>query len=622
MTESSHLLDLETEIDLLAERLRRWVDSAPSWRPAQQCRKVIDRLLERIEQLRARLSAPLVVGVMGGTGVGKSSLVNALVGCEISPAGKTRPTTDRPQWIARPGVTPELLGIPPEAVNVVSLDHPLLAELILIDCPDPDTSEDRRANDQRTAAATTNEAVPSEAGFSGFSARDDALPIQSDSVQADNLARLRAILPYCDVLLLVSTQQKYRSAAVRREWAAAAPAAQWLFVQTHADRDTDIRDDWRRLLPPERPAEFFFVDSSAALEAAQLHRPLPGEFAALVEYLRRALGRKAQTRLRHSNLLGLVDHALQRCRGLLAARLPAVEQLKQQVLERQEAIERQMNAAIERAAMNDHRRWEQELLSRIAQRWGATPFAMVLRVYQSLGSLLFVLGAARARSAAQLAFWGGMTAWNKIKRRLQASSSLDEVAAAYIDEQQFRESAFVLRGFVNEAEMSDSPLQGEALARQAEQAVKAALGRMRRRVDESLDVLVRHNSGWFTRGLYEFAWLGVVGLVLFRLGKNFFYDSWWPDQPAPIEGLHAYLAGMFWVVAWSAILMLSFSGRLRRSIAKQLRTPLLPREAKGGDGPFRELLDECDRVEQFAAECNRLRGALNSPPPTIGANRV
>lgn len=591
MTESAHLLDLESEIDLLAERLRRWIDSAPSWGPAARCRKGIDHLLVRMEQLAARLSAPLVVGVMGGTGVGKSSLVNALVGAEVSRADKIRPTTDRPQLIARPGITPEALGIPAEAVHLVSFDHPLLDEMVLVDCPDPDTSENGAAGDDAPSAATD---------------------------QADNLSRLRAILPHCDVLLLVSTQEKYRSAAVRREWVAAAPAAQWLFVQTHADHSDDIRDDWRRSLltqlelPTDRPAEFFFVDSSAALEASRTHRPLPGEFAQLVEYLRRAFGRVAQTRLRHSNLLGLVDHTLQRCGESLDERLTVVKQLEQQVIERQQAIEQQLAAAIERAALDDRRRWEQELLSRIAQRWGATPFAMVIRTYQSLGSILLGFGAARARSVTQLAFWGGVAAWNKLKRSLQSSSSLDELAAAYIDEEQLRESAFVLRGFVGEAEMSVEPLQGDALARQTEQAVKAALGRMRRRVDESLDALVRRNSGWFTRGLYECAWLGVVGLVLFRLGKNFFYDSWWPEQPAPIEGIHAYLAGVFWVVAWSAILMLSFSGRLRRSIAKQLRGPLTSRESSGGDGPFRELLEQCRQAEQFVAECHRLRGTLKS----------
>ena len=65
---------------------------------------------------------------------------------------------------------------------------------------------------------------------------------------SSNLARLRAILPHCDVLLVTATQQKYRSARVADELAAAARGAHLVFVQTHADLDADIRDDWRRVL--------------------------------------------------------------------------------------------------------------------------------------------------------------------------------------------------------------------------------------------------------------------------------------------------------------------------------------------------------------------------------------
>src|SRR5271155_1122808 len=47
-----------------------------------------------------------------------------------------------------------------------------------------------------------------------------------------------------------TTQQKYRSARVAEELAAAAPGARLVFVQTHADQDADIRNDWRQTLDP------------------------------------------------------------------------------------------------------------------------------------------------------------------------------------------------------------------------------------------------------------------------------------------------------------------------------------------------------------------------------------
>ena len=74
--------------------------------------------------------------------------------------------------------------------------------------------------------------------------------------QDSNLARLRAILPKCDVLLVTATQQKYRSARVADELAASAPGAHLVFVETHADLDDDIRDDWRQCWKHNLPSPF------------------------------------------------------------------------------------------------------------------------------------------------------------------------------------------------------------------------------------------------------------------------------------------------------------------------------------------------------------------------------
>jgi len=58
-------------------------------------RTALDALLaaeRRVGELAARR---VVVGLLGGTGVGKSALLNALAGAEISTSGERRPTTDR-----------------------------------------------------------------------------------------------------------------------------------------------------------------------------------------------------------------------------------------------------------------------------------------------------------------------------------------------------------------------------------------------------------------------------------------------------------------------------------------------------------------------------------------------
>ena len=75
--------------------------------------QVDDYLLPRLRQM----DAPLLMVVGGSTGAGKSTLVNSLVGAELTPAGVLRPTTRGPvlacnpedvRWFADERVLPTL----------------------------------------------------------------------------------------------------------------------------------------------------------------------------------------------------------------------------------------------------------------------------------------------------------------------------------------------------------------------------------------------------------------------------------------------------------------------------------------------------------------------------------
>ena len=230
-------LGLLAEVDALAAELSAWAERSPAWPPARHCQALGRRLLARVDTLRVRLDAPLVVATLGGTGTGKSTLVNALVGAEVSSAGRERPTTRQPTLVCRPGLRLAMLGIDPDSVTVIERDAPVLRDLVLLDCPDPDTTED-------------------------------------EALRGTNLAKLRELLPHCDVLLVATTQQKYRSARVAEELAGAAAGARLVFVQTHADVDADVREDWQRALAGDySTGEMFFVDSlSAIAEARQGHQ--------------------------------------------------------------------------------------------------------------------------------------------------------------------------------------------------------------------------------------------------------------------------------------------------------------------------------------------------------------
>ena len=172
-------LGLLAEIDSLVAELAAWGDRAPAWPAARQCQALVRRLLARVDTMRVRLDAPLVVATLGGTGTGKSALVNALVGADVTPSGRERPTTRQPALVCRPGLEPSMLGIDPAAVQVVHRDASVLRDLVLLGLSDPDTTE-------------------------------------GEASHSTNLGKLRELLPHCDVLLVTTTQQKYRSAASGR----------------------------------------------------------------------------------------------------------------------------------------------------------------------------------------------------------------------------------------------------------------------------------------------------------------------------------------------------------------------------------------------------------------------
>lgn len=93
-----------------------------------------------------------VAALVGGTGVGKSSLLNAIAGESVSPASVLRPTTERPKaWVAseaRDEVGPLMNWLEIEEVHVHTNDD--LGNVAIVDLPDFDSiaTEHREIVDQ------------------------------------------------------------------------------------------------------------------------------------------------------------------------------------------------------------------------------------------------------------------------------------------------------------------------------------------------------------------------------------------------------------------------------------------------------------------------------------------
>ena len=362
-------LDWLARIDALRTQLSDWASQPVDWEPLRPAQALLDRLLARLEPLRVRWEAPLVVATFGGTGTGKSSLVNALVGEEVTKAGKQRPTTLRPILLAHPATDLSICQVPLDHVDVVHGDLPLLRDIVLLDCPDPDTTE--------------------------------------TETESTNLGRLHELLPFCDVLIYVSTQQKYRSAKVGEELGKAAESCRLVFVQTHADADADIRDDWRTQLEPHyRIAEMFFVDSRQAFaEQQQGHHPT-GDFGRLMTFLSRELAASRRAGIRKANLLEQLDQGLLRGINLVEPSLPKLVELEAAIAKERRRIGQAMAEKFTAELSACRGLWERRLLAQVTQMWGFSPFSGLLRIYQAQATLLASWSLFRARSTAQLALWG------------------------------------------------------------------------------------------------------------------------------------------------------------------------------------------------------------------------
>ncbi|MCV2396205.1 dynamin family protein [Actinotalea sp. M2MS4P-6] len=211
-----------------------------------------DHLLPRLREL----SAPGLVVVAGSTGAGKSTLVNSIVGEEVSQAGVLRPTTRRPVLVHHP------------ADGDLLAEHPLLAEvdvaardvvprgIALIDAPDLDSLvEDNRRVAQRlmdaadlwlfvTTAARYGDALPwhvlDQAAERKVSMAMVLNRVPKDAVvtvRSDLLARLGARGLSSVPLFLVPDAGPHEGLLDDK---AVAPVRRWLTVLAGADRAQSV----------------------------------------------------------------------------------------------------------------------------------------------------------------------------------------------------------------------------------------------------------------------------------------------------------------------------------------------------------------------------------------------
>ena len=100
----------------------------------------IDDIVERVGERRGFVGDTFVAALAGGTGAGKSSLINALAGSEVSSVSPVRPHTDQPVALVPDPPDPELIAFL-DAMGIaerVATDR--FSDLAVLDLPDQDST--------------------------------------------------------------------------------------------------------------------------------------------------------------------------------------------------------------------------------------------------------------------------------------------------------------------------------------------------------------------------------------------------------------------------------------------------------------------------------------------------
>ncbi len=254
-------------IAAVLERLELLAAYDGRWDVLRKEGPLLDDRLSELREREARLDVLLVVALVGGSGVGKSTLLNALAGDELAQMSEFRPCTSVPTIYHPPGAR---LDFSEEWYHV---SGSALESLVIVDTPD------------------------------------------SDTIVTEHRETTLEVLALCDLILVCADAEKYLDEATWSLLRSLKNERTLVCVETKATEVPGVREHWRQRLEENglKTSGYFRVNSRRTLDR-KLSGQAPGDgeydFAELERFLHQELTVDQIRGIKRSNAAGLFSKTL------------------------------------------------------------------------------------------------------------------------------------------------------------------------------------------------------------------------------------------------------------------------------------------------------------------------